>query len=323
MSAKLKLSLNTVASLILLVGSIGALASIFLPWWSLNANAVNGQADLFSFEIGPSGFGIKSGICDIPIMLGPMEDLNIIVGIAMLPISISLFFGFFNGVYCLARKRHTIRVFVGPLWDVIGLFWWFFYWFALYSLFKSAGLDIPPTGSYDISWAGYQLVGVSWGWSTGLYLALVSIVLMFVASFLIVYSSKKAELIQGAPSSEVKKVLGFHSIGLILIAVLNLLAALLAMYVSNFGSLIFIPTILLFVMAFLARSEKAKPVATFPPVMFSPITALSTQQPLFIVPSPIPAAVIGVPCPFCNTPVTWVPEYSKWYCHRCSKYPWN
>lgn len=319
-----KLNLHTIAKVLLVIGSIGVMVSIFLPWWSLKAGAVNNEIHLFNFHIGPSGFGLETDVVgDVTKFLGPLEELNIIVGIAMLPISVSLFFGFFNGVYCVARKRHSIRVFVAPFWGVIGLFWWFFYYFALYSLFKSAGLDIPPTGSYNISWAGYHLVGVSWGWDTGLYTAVASIGLMFVSGFLIIRSSKKTEPAPGAPSPETKKVIGFHSVGLILIAIINLLAALLAMSFINIGGLLFIPTILLFGMAFLARSERVKLTVVSPPAMTTPMSISPIQLPLIVAPSVVPAAAIGIPCPTCNTPVTWVSEYSKWYCHRCGKYPWN
>ena len=35
---------------------------------------------------------------------------------------------------------------------------------------------------------------------------------------------------------------------------------------------------------------------------------------------PVPAAPIPAPCPVCGRPMTWYPQYQRWYCHSCGQY---
>lgn len=37
-------------------------------------------------------------------------------------------------------------------------------------------------------------------------------------------------------------------------------------------------------------------------------------------PSPTGVPSAPPPCPTCRNPTTWIPEYSRFYCYRCSKY---
>ena len=37
--------------------------------------------------------------------------------------------------------------------------------------------------------------------------------------------------------------------------------------------------------------------------------------------APVPPAAPGQPlCPVCGSPLTWVPQYGRWYCSRCLAY---
>ena len=31
-------------------------------------------------------------------------------------------------------------------------------------------------------------------------------------------------------------------------------------------------------------------------------------------------AQVGSPCPICNRPMTWIPQYQRWFCQHCQKY---
>jgi hypothetical protein len=254
-----------------LVGGLLAVVSIFLPWWSLHADggsiATNqGSVSLASFDfgIGPTGANIQVQLTgrSVPIVdpTGLLAVISIIIAFALFPVSTSLVLAFVNGVYCPLRNRIGQRLLVAPLWILIALFWWFFYFF---SIDNALGGNLQPTGAANVALGKYRLGTVTWGWGLGLWLAIVSVVL-FVAAF--GFSS----LLTGRRRSSVGKRMGFHSIGLLILGSLNLVFAfgllLLASIFGSFGpgAFLMVPPVLLFGMAFLARTEVSATVSSQP-----------------------------------------------------------
>ncbi len=35
---------------------------------------------------------------------------------------------------------------------------------------------------------------------------------------------------------------------------------------------------------------------------------------------PYPPPAVPAACPVCRNPMTWYPQYSRWYCHSCGQY---
>src|SRR5438876_348973 len=35
---------------------------------------------------------------------------------------------------------------------------------------------------------------------------------------------------------------------------------------------------------------------------------------------PYPPPAVPAACPVCGSPMTWYPQYSRWYCHTCGQY---
>jgi len=64
-----------------------------------------------------------------------------------------------------------------------------------------------------------------------------------------------------------------------------------------------------------APGTATAPITGAPPLPAAPVAA---------APAPvIPFAQVGAACPFCGTAVGWVPEYGRWFCARCGRYPWG
>jgi len=73
-------------------------------------------------------------------------------------------------------------------------------------------------------------------------------------------------------------------------------------------------------------SEPATVTATAPApgTVPAPGAPPPTTAPVAIAPAPVvPFAPAGAACPFCGTAVGWVPEYGRWFCARCARYPWG
>lgn len=302
--------------LTLLGGSFLVVASIFLPWWSLHSSVVNGQQALFDFTIGPSGMGINTIVGDPRTLLAELQVVYVIVTIALLPISVSLGLAAFHGAYCALRGRRGVRVLIGPLWAVIALFWWTFYFLLVYGFFEALGLTIPPTGSADVSWQGYQLVGATWGWDVGLWLAIAGTGVLSAGAAL----SMRGARAQVPLPEGTRLAFGFHGVGLILLALANL-GAMELMLASLPGSaiawLILVPVVLLFAMAFFARRPKAAAAPRRPLVPALPkIEVPSVRLPKLSLPGrtsprePDPAPRVAA-----ETPA--VPE--SFPCDRCGR----
>ncbi len=301
---------------LLAVGAILVVASVILPWWGLHSSVVNGSQTLFDFTIGPLGVGVQVVGFDPSNLLSELKVVYLAITIAMLPISISLGLAAFNGFYCAARRRRGSRVFVAPLWAVIALFWWFFYFLLLYSLFSTMGLDIPISGSRDVTWQSFQLLGASWGWELGLWMAIAGVVVMFIGGALSIKSAK----LEPVPS-EVRLTFGLHSVGLLVIGVFNIIAMLFLFLVTQMALLIVVPVILLFVMSVLARSPKTVrsivPTQPPPPLFPQPFEAMVPPPPLqwpqsgIQFPSAPPQGEPPYPAPPTSTPTPQL------FCHQC------
>jgi hypothetical protein len=244
------------------IAALLALISVFLPWWSLHAvggNVITNQGvkPLASFDlgVGPTGVSVAVQLAgqSVPIAdpTGLLSVVSLLIAITVFPVSTSIVLAFVNGIYCPIRNRKGDRLLIAPLWIVIALIWWFFYFLALNSAFGGA---LQPTGSTNIVLGKYTLGSVTWGWAAGLWVATVSIVLFFAASAI----SDWATIQQAART---RKTLGFHSIGLLVIAIFNVLADVpLILLASIFGGftislLVLVPVVFLFGMVFLARRE--------------------------------------------------------------------
>jgi len=51
-----------------------------------------------------------------------------------------------------------------------------------------------------------------------------------------------------------------------------------------------------------------------------------SQQPVqpqqtYVQPPPQQPVYQAPPCPFCGSPLTWIPQYQRWYCYRDQRYP--
>ncbi len=239
-----------------------AIVSIFLPWWSLHGaggtvTTSQGTRSLASFDfgIGPTGarIAVQFGGQSIPVVdpTGLLSAVSLIIALALFPVSASLVSAFVNGVYCPIRNRRGQRLLVAPLWVVIALFWWFFYFFSLDSVL---GGGLQPTGTSNITLGKYTLATVTWGWGWGLWLAVISAILFVIAFGISRWSA-------GPSQVPVERRMGFHSIGLLFLGVLNLLVGFGLLFVAailgSFGLAFFalVPAVLLFGMAFLARRE--------------------------------------------------------------------
>lgn len=244
------------ANVTLLAGSVLVVASILLPWWSLHSSIVNGQQALFDFTIGPLGINVNTIVGDPRALLAGLQAFYAIVTIALLPVSVSLALGAFHGVYCALRGRRGVRVLIAPLWSVIGLFWWAFYFLVVYSFFSALGLNIPATGSADLTWQGYQLAWATWGWDLGLWLGIAGTAVLFLgAGFALRAAKGAARAPEGA-----RLAFGFHSIGLVLLALLNFAVMgllLVSLKEPTIAWLLLVPVGLLFAMAAFARRPKA------------------------------------------------------------------
>lgn len=244
------------------IAGLIAIASVFLPWWSLHATGGNvitnqGVKPLASFDlgVGPTGVNVAVQLTgqSVPIAdpTGLLSVVSLLIAIIVIPVSASLVLAFVNGIYCPIRNRKGDRLLIAPLWIVIALIWWFSYFLALNSAFGGA---LQPTGTTNIVLGKYMLGTVTWGWGSGLWVATIAIVIFFVASAI----SDWATLPQAARTM---RTLGFHSVGLFVIAIFNALAnVVLILLASIFGGsttslLVLVPVILLFGMAFLARRE--------------------------------------------------------------------
>ncbi len=257
--------------------------------------------------------GITTIVGDPRTLLAGLQTVYVIVTTALLPVSVSLGLGAFNGVYCAVRGRRGVRVLIAPLWAVIGLFWWAFYFLAVYSFFGALGLNIPATGSADLSWQGYQLAGATWGWDVGLWLGIAGTAVLFAgAAFALRGAKAGAALPEGT-----RLAFGFHGIGLILLALFNLgaMALLLASLQQNaIAWLLLVPVLLLFAMALFARRPRAtrasrKPLVPPLPKILKPSLTLPKVPGLRIPERGPPAvqagatpAAEGLACPQCGQP---------------------
>jgi hypothetical protein len=234
--------------------------SLFLPWWSLHSNIVNGQDALFSFTIGPLGIGINTIVGDPRVLLAPLEVVFIFVTIMFIPISSSLGLAAFNGVYCLFRKRGGVRILISPLWGTIGILWWLIYFLVVYNFFNTLGLHIQPSGSASISWGSYQLAGATWGWDTGFWLGIAGTVILFAAASPSILALRAAR--QSVPRTQMN--FSFHSIGLLILGSANLLVMIGLLVIFSRLTvlwLISLPAGLLFLMTFFARRPAGDPKA--------------------------------------------------------------
>ncbi|MEM3465872.1 MAG: hypothetical protein QXU11_09485 [Thermoproteota archaeon] len=50
------------------------------------------------------------------------------------------------------------------------------------------------------------------------------------------------------------------------------------------------------------------------------VRAKKRQTPYLELPPPPPPPEPAYPCPTCGNPLTYVPQYRRWYCHHCRKY---
>ncbi len=295
---------------LLLAGSTLVVVSLMVPWWSLHSSIVNGRQALFDFAIGPLGMSIDTIVGDPRTLLAGLQVFYVLVTIALLPVSVSLGLAAFHGVYCPLRSRRGVRVLIAPLWGVIGLSWWAFYFLLVFSFFSDLGLNIPPTGSADVTWQSYQLVGATWGWDVGLWLGIAGTAVLFVGAALSFRGAKAA-----VPTPEgTRLAFGFHGTGLLLLGLLNLgaLALLLASLRDNGTAwLILAPTFLLFAMALFARRPKAVRVArktflaTLPRLPKPTVSPLKWPEPDRAPrrPSPgtgAPEEAQGLTCPQCG-----------------------
>jgi hypothetical protein len=67
----------------------------------------------------------------------------------------------------------------------------------------------------------------------------------------------------------------------------------------------------------------AAPAAAAPATAAAPAATPYQYQPAAVAPAPPtpPAAAPGTtPCPRCGRPLTWIPQYSRWYCYSDQQY---
>ncbi len=306
------LLLKDKANATLLAGSVLMVVSILLPWWSLHSSIVNGQQTLFDLTIGPLGIGISTIVGDPRTLLAGLQAFYVIVTITLLPVSVSLALGAFHGVYCALRGRRGVRVLIAPLWSVIGLFWWAFYFLVVYSFFGALGLNIPATGSADLTWQNYQLGGATWGWDLGLWLGIAGTIVLFAGA---AFALRGAKALAPVPEGT-KLAFGFHGIGLILLAVLNLGAMgllLVSLKQPTIAWFLLVPVGLLFAMASFARRPKTLPAGRKPfglplppipkpsvPPLKLPDLGGKMRSPLGTRTAASVAAGEGVACPQCG-----------------------
>lgn len=219
------------------IAGLIAIVSVFLPWWNLHATGGSvitnqGVKPLASFDlgVGPTGVNVAVQLTGqaVPIAdpTGVLSVVSLLIAIIVFPVSASIVLAFVNGVYCPIRNRKGERLLIAPVWIVIALIWWFTYFLALNSAF---GGGLQPTGTTNIVLGKYTLGTVTWGWGSGLWVATISIVFFFAASAI----SNWATIPQAARTI---RTLGFHSVGLFVIAILNALAdVLLILLATIFG----------------------------------------------------------------------------------------
>ena len=244
------------------IAGLLAFVSVFLPWWSLHAAGGTiitnrGVQSLASFDlgVGPTGVSVTVQLAgqSVPFIdpTGLLSGVSLLIAITLFPVSASIVLAFVNAVYCPVRDRKGDRLLIAPLWIIIALVWWFFYFL---SLNRALGGSLQPTGTTNVVLGNYTLGTVAWGWSSGLWLATISVVLFLAASAI----SGWGTITQVSPTS---RTVGFHSVGLLIIGGVNALFGVTVIFLAAiFGGftvslLVLVPTVLLFGMASLARGE--------------------------------------------------------------------
>lgn len=61
--------------------------------------------------------------------------------------------------------------------------------------------------------------------------------------------------------------------------------------------------------------EDVQAVGDFVILKTRPIQAVETQAA-----QPVAQAQMPPTCPTCKGPLTWIPQYQRWYCFKCKKY---
>lgn len=86
--------------------------------------------------------------------------------------------------------------------------------------------------------------------------------------------------------------------------------------ICGIGIILLIVGIILLATGSTRRQAYAQPGYGYPVV---PPYAYPPQPPA--AGAPVPPAPYAQPmCPVCSSPLTWVPQYGRWYCSRCQAY---
>ncbi len=238
------------------VGVVLIILSIFTPWWAFGSG-VAGNDGYLKLTISPfHGPSIDTPIGSLMEYLAP--ELKMVSFLIMLPVLIPLIFGILYGIYSGIRRRVSRKIFIAPLWTLVSLVNWFMYYYSVSYLLSLVGFDIPPSGSFDFTYEEYELVNASWGWGIGMYISIISIVVLFSAGYIM-----RSSLLPKNKDLDKTMEMSPHSIFLILFGIASVLFGVILLVIGsslfntpNYGGLFpIIGGTIIFGMAYIGRKE--------------------------------------------------------------------
>jgi hypothetical protein len=292
---------------VLIVGSVLVLASLFLPWWVLTAATTDGSPTEFRFWLSPLGVGVEAGGLDLATIAGPeVSGYLLLVTLLFFPIWGPLAVSGLGGLLQVAFDHRSNRQLTSPLWAVTALFWWFFLLLLIFGLLSDVGLTMGATGSADISFGELSLGSATWGWAVGLWVALAGVSLQIIGAVVTMAHTRYAlgRIPENERPTMVRKV-SAGTVLYVLTAVLQVVGwFVMRSFTASLGldlpvlNYLLIPPAILILTAFLSRKEvwepRRWPAPVFPPPLRAPGAAQAT------VPPPAAPPPQGGFCPNCG-----------------------
>jgi hypothetical protein len=105
-------------------------------------------------------------------------------------------------------------------------------------------------------------------------------------------------------------------VALIVIGVVLMIAGFIIPLICGVGIILLIVGIILLVTAQSRSPQLVAPGYGYPG---APPYGYPAQPPAAGAPV-APAPYTQPPCPMCGSPLSWIPQYGRWYCYRCQAY---
>jgi uncharacterized membrane protein len=162
-----------------IIGAALALISFFFPWWFFKARVL--ELSVLDFNVYPGWFGGNVGIFINALssvaegigleafnqVLNSLKFTAYLVGFGAFIVLIGAF---------IQSKSGKVMVALGSILNISGVFNFYYTW---HHLLTSNGM--PVAGSRSVTW-GIELANASWGWTYGIYLAVLACVVLVMAT---------------------------------------------------------------------------------------------------------------------------------------------